>query len=310
MSLGPKTVEYLLLIVILYNKYNKKFRFPKIKVPFMGTLVIFIYIHMKVCKYCKNSFDFEKPKQFGAHLTNCKDNPKKLERDINSKKKKLFTLLCICGTEFSVECTQEKFYKSDHNKFCSRSCANRRVLTNETKIKIGKKLTKEKNIIISKCLTCEIGIEHTENKKRKFCSYSCSTIYKNKNGQARRAGLKSCENQSKRSKNEILFSEYCQSNFSNVLFNEPIFNGWDADIIIQDLKIAVLWNGVWHYKKITQKHSLLQVQNRDKIKVEEISKKGYIPYVIQDMGKFNKEKVDQEWSKFVSWISEKYDYSI
>lgn len=52
----------------------------------MGTLLIFIYIHMKVCKYCNNTFDFENPKQFGAHLTNCKDNPKKIERDLNSIK--------------------------------------------------------------------------------------------------------------------------------------------------------------------------------------------------------------------------------
>lgn len=38
-----------------------------------------------------------------------------------------------------------------------------------------------------------------------------------------------------------------------------MFNGWDADIIIEDLKIAILWNGKWHYEKITEKHSVSQV---------------------------------------------------
>ena len=32
-----------------------------------------------------------------------------------------------------------------------------------------------------------------------------------------------------------------------------IFNGWDADIILTDLKIAILWNGKWHYEKLTKK---------------------------------------------------------
>ena len=34
-----------------------------------------------------------------------------------------------------------------------------------------------------------------------------------------------------------------------------------------------------------EKHSFKMVQNRDKIKIHEIEKFGYIPYVIKDMGK-------------------------
>ena len=56
-----------------------------------------------------------------------------------------------------------------------------------------------------------------------------------------------------------------------------MFNGWDADIVIEDIKTAVLWNGIWHYKKITKKHSVAQVQNRDKIKIDEIKKGDIIP---------------------------------
>ena len=106
--------------------------------------------------------------------------------------------------------------------------------------------------------------------------------------------------QNRRSKNEIYFAELCIKEFKKVLLNENIFNGWDADVIIEDYKIAVLWNGVWHYKKITRKHSVKQVQNRDRIKIKEIKKKGYIPYIVKDMGKHNKKFVESEFDKFLN----------
>jgi hypothetical protein len=59
-----------------------------------------------------------------------------------------------------------------------------------------------------------------------------------------------------------------------------------------------MWNGVWHYKKITEKHSVEQVQNRDRIKIKEIKKCGYEPYIIKDMGKYNPQFVEEEFEKF------------
>ena len=84
--------------------------------------------------------------------------------------------------------------------------------------------------------------------------------------------------------------------------NERLFNGWDADVIIEDVKVAVLWNGVWHYEKITKKHSVEQVQNRDRLKIKEIKNCGYIPYIIKDMGKANKRFVEQEFKKFLKLL--------
>jgi G:T-mismatch repair DNA endonuclease (very short patch repair protein) len=110
--------------------------------------------------------------------------------------------------------------------------------------------------------------------------------------------------QGKRSKNEIYFASLCKSKFKKVVTNEQKFNGWDADVIIEDLKIAVLWNGKWHYEKITESHSLRQVQNRDKIKLKEINKAGYTSYVIKDMGKENKAFVEEEFKKFIKYIAE------
>jgi hypothetical protein len=117
-------------------------------------------------------------------------------------------------------------------------------------------------------------------------------------------GKKSVSIQSKnrRSKNEIYFAELCKKRFNEVKFNEPMFNGWDADIVIEDLKLAVLWNGKWHYEKITEKHSVEQVQNRDKIKQQEIIKSGYEFYVIKDMGKYKKEFVENKFKEMLAFL--------
>lgn len=108
----------------------------------------------------------------------------------------------------------------------------------------------------------------------------------------------------RRSKNEIEFCKLCEEYFDNVKHNESIFNGWDVDIIIEDIKFAVLWNGPWHYKQITKLHSVKQTQNRDKIKVKEIEECGWTPYIIKDMGKANKDFVKEKFDEFLKYLKE------
>lgn len=108
----------------------------------------------------------------------------------------------------------------------------------------------------------------------------------------------------RRSKNEIEFCKLCEEYFDNVKHNESIFNGWDADIIIEDIKFAVLWNGPWHYKQIMKSHSVKQTQNRDKIKVKEIEECGWTPYIIKDMGKANKDFVKEKFDEFLKYLKE------
>lgn len=108
----------------------------------------------------------------------------------------------------------------------------------------------------------------------------------------------------RRSKNEIEFCKLCEEYFDNVKHNESIFNGWDADVIIEDIKFAVLWNGPWHYKQITKSHSVKQTQNRDKIKVKEIEECGWTPYIIKDMGKANKNFVKEKFNEFLKYLKE------
>jgi very-short-patch-repair endonuclease len=119
----------------------------------------------------------------------------------------------------------------------------------------------------------------------------------------REGGKKSAQIQkdSRRSLNEILFADLCKSRFSNVEFNAAIFDGWDADVVLHDIKIAVLWNGKWHYEKIGN-HSLAQVQVRDKIKTSKILEAGFTPYVIKDLGKHNPEFVEDQFIQFLQHL--------
>jgi hypothetical protein len=61
-------------------------------------------------------------------------------------------------------------------------------------------------------------------------------------------------------------------------------------------------SGKWHYEKIKEKHSLIQVQNRDRIKIKEIEKANYKPYIVKDMGKENKKFVEEQFGLFLSKI--------
>jgi hypothetical protein len=191
------------------------------------------------------------------------------------------------------------------NLFCSQSCAARFNNALRPKKTVQEKIRKRRKRIKRKGekyynLTCSICLKDFKYKNiAKCCSMECRKIGMSK------GGLKSVTTQkeSRRSKNEILFANLCFDYFKDVKTNEPIFNGWDADIILPNEKIAILWNGKWHYEKITEKHSVNQVQNRDSIKIKEIQNLGFNPYVIKDMGKFNKTFVFSEFEKFKSFVS-------
>lgn len=200
----------------------------------------------------------------------------------------------FCKKELELE------WRKRNQKFCNNECF----------LKFSKE--QSKILITKKCNCCkkEFKIKNKDKKRgKKFCSTSCALkerykdpLFKSKMKEnSRKGGLNSV--QGKRSKNEIYFATLCKERFEKILMNEPIFNGWDADVIVEDFKIAVLWNGKWHYEKITKKHSVEQIQNRDKIKLKEITNYGYKPYVIKDMGKEDSEFVKKEFEKFLKYIA-------
>jgi len=209
----------------------------------------------------------------------------------------------ICKNEVKYRYYEEKIV------YCSRKCANKREHSQETRDKIKNTLTNTLSIKYEKpkrnCPWCKIDITN-KRKKNKFCSRRCAGLHYSNSEKGKlqisEMNIKSVQVQNRRSKNEILFFEMCYEKFKNVENNSPIFNGWDADVIIHDHKLAILWNGKWHYVKLRKGHSVKQVQNRDRIKISEIIKYGYTPYVIIDMGKFSEKKVKEEFSNLLEFI--------
>lgn len=199
-------------------------------------------------------------------------------------------------------------------KFCNNSCSaifnnKNRILSNKTKIKIKNKLLKNfhksniigdfTNIRYYSCSICKNIFCY--KRKKKTCSKKCLKVILKEN--ARKAGLESSKKQVRRSKNEIKLFELLSQNYK-CKHNENIFNGWDADIIIKDLKLAILWNGIWHYKELNfQNHSLRQVQIRDDIKIKEILNKNWNYLIIKD---FNpKIKPKEAYDKIMESIENK-----
>lgn len=232
------------------------------------------------CKTC--GLKVEYPKVFCNHTCSAVFNNSKREKTTKGRKKEVNCSSCGIGIKVSI-------YASIKSYICN--------LCKPVKFNQKRKIIEKIN-----CNICGKEFEPL-TRRTKICSAECKKIALIKAG--RNGGRKSVLSQQRRSKNEICFYNLCENKFSNVLNNEQIFNGWDADIILPDLKIAILWNGPWHYKKITQKHSLIQVQNRDRIKIKEIENCGYFPYIIKDIGKYNKNKVEKEFEIFCKWLNNK-----
>ena len=218
---------------------------------------------MEKCSICDK--EFESKTALGGHTTSV--HSEKYKNTLVSKKEKKEELeirKCKkCGDTFEI-------LENKANRFCSRKCSNSRIYTEETRQKVSKSLTKFEKQNCKDCdkqLTLKNKSGYCIKCEKKHRIYSKETIEKLSSGGRKGVLLQKV---SRRSKNEIAFANLCLEYFKEVKCNEQIFNGWDADIVIEDLKIAVLWNGKWHYEKITEKHSVEQVQNRDRIKLKEI----------------------------------------
>lgn len=249
---------------------------------------------MNKCLYCDKSV---KNKYCSVSCQNKHQSKEKYNKIYGSYKE--FEVICgSCNSSFFVK-EREKLYPQKEKYFCSKSCSNKRIFNNIVKEKIRNSLTIYGDV---KCLQCNFEFKK-KKKDQKFCSRFCASKYRNKKqpigSYARKAGLISASRNVKRSKNEIYFADLCELYFKDVETNKNIFNGWDADVIIYDIKVAVLWNGIWHYKKISKNHSLKQVQNRDRIKLNEIENCGFNVHIIKDMGRHNKIFVEENFKDFL-----------
>ena len=212
-----------------------------------------------------------------------------------------------CGKTF-ISSTHKK-----HKKCCSVECARKysQSKVDTSKISISIKAMYKSGLLTPPnpkkdphklhCKCCGNTFYH-KLKSKLACSRKCATILQKIGSSI--GGKISASSQNRRSKNEKYFYELCLMKYSDTIHNVPMFNGWDADVIIPSLKVAVLWNGVWHRKKITHSHSLLQVKNRDIIKLREIERIGYTAYTIEDDGAYNPKFVQKEFDKFYGSVAQ------
>lgn len=136
------------------------------------------------CRYCGKIINGNSS-QLKSHERYCEKNPNKLNQ------KKLYTFICKkCGKEYTLNLTDSEYRNKKYKQYCSRSCANSRIRTEETKMKISQtmsrlakdepQLFKRKPYKTYKCKECGkeyILNDKNEYKNRQYCSLDCKIKY-------------------------------------------------------------------------------------------------------------------------------------
>lgn len=162
------------------------------------------------------------------------------------------------------------------------------------------------------CKYCEI-IFYLSSRRTSaiFCSLECKNNWQTNTLEGirlfKRCGQKGIKMRvhKNRSKNEIYMATLCekQYGYDKVLKNVKMFDGIDADIIIPHLKVAIEWNGIWHYKKVRKDHNFNLTKIRDKVKAKTILNHKYNLIHIKDMGKNSNKSIEKCFKIVVDMIS-------
>ena len=302
-----------------------------------------ITAHMRTCEFNPKRLANIEAQKRGSKTMNRKNAERKHKLAIlNEQTRKDYKFRCKkCNKEFIISMTDRDYQKRQNNvkgyvrKYCDH-CAhsiggyaakqfrktNQISKSQRNKLKSGIVLihgsNKCKTYYFQQCPICKKIFMQTT--KSKFCSTTCKLEFRKNKSQyisieTRKklsdAGKHSAAKQfeQKRSKCEIEFCMLCEKTFSIVYHNKPIFNGWDADILLPELKIAIQWNGPWHYKQISNKKgsSLASIQNRDNIKRKEIEKAGWSLYIIKDQDSHKNARkrayfIKKHFNRFLNFI--------
>lgn len=148
-----------------------------------------------------------------------------------------------CKTEFDKLTHEIK--RTNNKNFCSSKC-------------YGEILSKS---ISFPCEICGIIVTRRLSQIRSlkiFCSKSCAATFNNK-----------LKRKSRRSKCEEMLYQLIVSDFPTleVLKNDKtMLDGFEVDIAIPSLKLAIEWNGVVHFKPIYGDDKLKRIQKIDETK--------------------------------------------
>jgi len=226
--------------------------------------------------------------------------------------KELIKECAFCGK--TIKKKQSEVNKSKSNLFfCDCSCSAKHRNPNRTISEKQKKKTRESLLKyyakkghkyhVSNCLVCG-----KEIKSRKFlkktCSQECYKIHQRKSGE--KGGIKASTGlkaERFRSKSERLLYDKIKTIFPDAVHNQWIFDGYDADIIIPSIKVAIHWNGPWHYRVIISEKHFESIKKRDLERYQSIINADYQNYIIKDItGIFKPKNVELEFQTFLNWL--------
>lgn len=174
-------------------------------------------------------------------------------------------------TETTCEYCQKTYkketydFKRTKHDFCSKQCAG---------------LARDKQLHTN----CEIcgkptTVKQKDVKKSKsgkfFCSRSCAAIFNNK-----------LKRKSRRSKIEAKFYDLLVKEFPelDILSNDKtMLDGYEVDIAVPSIQLAIEWNGIVHFKPIYGQTKLDNIQNRDADKLKIAANKDINLIVISDL---------------------------
>lgn len=152
-----------------------------------------------ICSYC--SLQFDTGPKLGSHKRNCQLNPNRASRiqriaESNTRPRLTYNFTCEkCGTPFQLELRSTQLKQKNCGRFCSRSCANIRVHSSESKQKIAATLAGKATPRTCTCKYCGVSLPPRRSACRPRChamktaiSASLSEALKGKTGGYRERG--------------------------------------------------------------------------------------------------------------------------
>jgi hypothetical protein len=155
-------------------------------------------------------------------------------------------------------------------RFCNNKCSAH--FYNPKTVKPVKEKINRRQLFICPCGK-QLDLPKSRAAKRKFCSGSCRNKVTNQNIKG------------SRSKAEQQLEEQLKLNFPtwDIIFNDrAILNGLELDVYIPHLKLAIEWNGVFHFKNIHGDDALNRTFIKDQQKQDECKRLGISLLVICD----------------------------
>jgi hypothetical protein len=169
-----------------------------------------------------------------------------------------YKLICtLCKNHFD----RPSHYKKREKPFCSHTCSDSyRITLRELE-----------------CLWCNKKTTRRPSEIRGniFCDKSCAASYNNT--KRRKSRRSKCE--------KLLFNLILEEfPYLDILPNDKtLLDGYEADIAIPSLKLAIEWNGIVHYKPIYGEEKLTKIKQIDGEKLVVANSKNINLIVIPDL---------------------------